>query len=317
MPTVLITGGTGLIGTALSQNLINEGYDVIVLSRHPQETASRHNVDSERNFFRSSGNIFYAGWDIRKMTIDTQAFQQADFIVHLAGAGVADRPWTEARKKEIVESRTRSSELVIKYLKEVPNKVRAVVSVSAIGWYGPDNGKPFVESDPASNDFLGQTCWKWEQSIEPVTELGKRLVKLRSGIVLSNDGGALKEFKKPIRFGVATVLGDGQQMTSWVHIDDLCRAFIFALEDPHLQGAFNITAPQTVTSRELTLQLAEKMNGKKFIKAKIPAKLLKMVMGEMSTEVLKSATVSSEKIRSKGFVFRFPTLEGALDNLID
>ncbi len=317
MPTVLITGGTGLIGTALSQNLLNEGYDVIVLSRHPQETAARHSVDSERNFFRSSGNIFYAGWDLNKMTIDAEAFSQADFIIHLAGAGVADRPWTEARKKEIVESRTRSSELVLKYLRNEKNKVRAVVSVSAIGWYGPDNGKPFTEADPAANDFLGQTCFKWEQSIEPVTELGKRLVKLRSGIVLSNDGGALAEFKKPIRFGIATVLGDGQQVTSWVHIDDLCRAFIFALEDQAMHGAYNVTAPETVTSKELTTRLAGSMKGKKFVRMKIPAKLLKMVMGEMSTEVLKSATVSSEKIRDKGFIFQFPTLEGALNNLIN
>lgn len=316
MPTVLITGGTGLIGTALSQHLLNEGYNVIILSRNPQETASRHGVDAQRKFFRYSGNIYYSRWNIREMTIDSAAFKEADYIVHLAGAGVADKRWTDARKKEILESRTRSSALLLKYLKNETNKVKAVISASAIGWYGPDNGKVFTENDPPAKDFLGQTCESWESSIDPVVDLGKRLVKLRTGIVLSNDGGALAEFKKPIRFGMAAVLGDGKQMTSWVHIDDVCRAFIHAIEYQQMHGVYNLTAPNPVTHEQLTIDLATQMKGKMFIRSKVPAAILKLVLGEMSIEILKSATVSSEKLQHEGFSFLFPDLHKALTDLI-
>ena len=316
MPTVLITGGTGLIGTALSQYLLNDGYDVIVLSRNPRETAARHTVGSARNSFRSSGNIFYSRWDIENMTIDETAFREADYIVHLAGAGVAEKRWTEARKKEIVESRTRSSELLIKYLSNHQNKVKAVISASAIGWYGPDKGKIFTEQDSASGDFLGTTCVAWEKSIEPVTQMGKRLVKLRAGIVLSNDGGAMVEFKRPIRLGLASVLGDGKQIVSWVHIDDVCRAYIYAIENMTMQGVFNLVAPQPVSNEELTLNLARKMKGKLFIRSKVPSSVLKLMLGELSIEVLKSANVSCKKLQDEGFVFQFPSLDAALNDLI-
>jgi uncharacterized protein (TIGR01777 family) len=315
MPTVLITGGTGMIGTALSRHLLNEGYNVIILSRNPRETAVRHDLGTERRIFRSSGKLFYSSWDINSMTIDATALKEADYVVHLAGAGVADKRWTEARKKEILESRTKSSDLLLKCLKENPNKVKAVISASAIGWYGPDNGKVFTENDPASNDFLGQTCLAWENSIQPVAELGKRLVKLRLGIVLSNEGGALKEFKKPLVMGVAAILGDGKQVTSWIHIDDLCRAFLFAIEDRTLEGVFNLAAPNPVDNRKLTLTLAEKRNGKAYLPLRVPSTFLKLALGEMSVEILKSSTVNSDKIQQAGFRFLYPTIESAINNL--
>lgn len=315
MPTVLITGGTGMIGTALSRHLLNEGYNVIILSRNPRETAVRHDLGTERRIFRSSGNLFYSRWDINKMTIDATALKEADYVVHLAGAGVADKRWTEERKKEILESRTKSSALLLKCLQNNPNKVKAVISASAIGWYGPDNGKVFTEDDPAANDFLGQTCVAWENSIQPVADLGKRLVKLRLGIVLSNEGGALKEFKKPLALGVAAILGDGKQVTSWVHIDDLCRAFTFAIEDNKLEGVYNLTAPNPVDNRTLTLTLAEKRNGKAFLPFRVPSSFLKAALGEMSVEILKSATVNSDKIQKAGFRFLYPTIDSAIKNL--
>ena len=315
MYTVLITGGTGMIGTALSRRLLNEGYNVIILSRNPKETAASHPLGAERNFFRSSGNLFYSKWDVKKMTIDPSALAEADFIIHLAGAGVAAQRWSDTRKKEILESRTRSSELLIKALKEQPNKVKAVVSASAIGYYGPDNGTPFKEDDKPANDFLGSTCQQWENSIDPVTQLNKRLVKMRLGIVLANEGGALKEFKKPLHMGVAAILGNGSQMVSWVHIDDICRAFIHAMEQETMQGVYNLTAPKPVSNRELTLTLAGKTNGKLFIPFQVPAFVLKAMLGEMSIEVLKSATVSSQKIQSAGFQFQYPDINQALTNL--
>jgi len=260
-----------MIGTALSRHLLSEGYNVIILSRNPRETAVRHNLGTERRIFRSSGNLFYSRWDIDKMTIDTTALKEADYVIHLAGAGVADKRWTEARKKEILESRTRSSALLLKCLQQNPNKVKAVISASAIGWYGPDNGKIFTEEDPAANDFLGQTCVAWENSIQPVAELGKRLVKLRLGIVLSDEGGALKEFKKPLALGVAAILGNGKQMTSWIHIDDLCRGFLFAIENRELEGVYNLAAPEPVDNKTLTLALAQKRNGKAYISLNVPS----------------------------------------------
>jgi len=315
MPTVLITGGTGMIGTALSRHLLSEGYNVIILSRNPRETAVRHNLGTERRIFRSTGNLFYSRWDIDKMTIDATALKEADYVIHLAGAGVADKRWTEARKKEILESRTRSSALLLKCLQQNPNKVKAVISASAIGWYGPDNGKIFTEEDPAANDFLGQTCVAWENSIQPVVELGKRLVKLRLGIVLSDEGGALKEFKKPLALGVAAILGNGKQMTSWIHIDDLCRGFLFAIENRELEGVYNLVAPEPVDNKTLTLALAQKRNGKAYISLNVPSSFLKLALGEMSVEILKSATVSSLKIQQAGFNFIYPNIKSAIRNL--
>lgn len=304
-----------MIGTALSRHLLSEGYNVIILSRNPKETAVRHNLGTERRIFRSTGNLFYSRWDIDKMTIDPAALKEADYVIHLAGAGVADKRWTEVRKKEILESRTRSSALLLKCLQQNPNKVKAVISASAIGWYGPDNGKIFTEEDPAANDFLGQTCVAWENSIQPVVELGKRLVKLRLGIVLSDEGGALKEFKKPLALGVAAILGNGKQMTSWIHIDDLCRGFLFAIENRELEGVYNLAAPEPVDNKTLTLTLAQKRNGKAYISFNVPSSFLKLALGEMSVEILKSATVSSLKIQQAGFNFIYPNIKSAIRNL--
>ena len=249
------------------------------------------------------------------MTIDPTALAEADFIVHLAGAGVAAQRWSEARKQEIRESRTRSSELLLKALRAQPNKVRAVISASAIGYYGPDKGTPFTEEDTPADDFLGSTCKQWEKSIDPVTELGKRLVKMRLGIVLANEGGALREFRKPLNMGVAAILGDGSQMISWVHVDDICRAFIHAIEHDDMQGVFNLTAPTPVSNRTLTLSLAQKSNGRLYIPFRVPGFLLKVILGEMSIEVLKSATVSSRKIQQAGFSFQYPDIDEALSQL--
>jgi uncharacterized protein len=308
MSTILITGGTGLIGSALTNKLVAEGHEVIVLSRSAKTSNEK--------------NISYAKWDVDAQTIDAAAIAKADYIIHLAGAGVADKRWTEARKKEIQSSRTESSKLLIKGLKETPNNVKAVISASAIGWYGDDAShnsrkKPFTEERLADTEFLGETSRLWEESIKPVEQLGKRLVRIRIGIVLSNDGGALLEFKKPITFGVAGVLGSGKQVISWIHVDDLCRMFIYAIKNETLRGVYNAVAPTPVTNKELTLALAQKIKGKFYIPLHVPAFVLKIMLGEMSVEVLKSATVSCEKIRTTGFSFLYPTIDSALNNLIE
>lgn len=189
--------------------------------------------------------------------------------------------------------------------------------MSAIGWYGPDTEpvKPFEETDGPAGGFLGETCRVWEANIEPAVTLGKRLVKLRTGIVLAKNGGALAEFKKPLHFGIAAILGKGKQTISWIHIDDLCRMFIYAIQNEELQGTYNAVAPVPVSNRTLTLTLARIMRGRFYIPVQIPGFVLKLMLGQRSIEVLKSATVSCKKIMSAGFVFRYDTVEDALRSL--
>jgi len=308
MATVLITGGTGLIGTALSKELVNKGYEVIILTRSLQQ----HTQVNSR--------LTYALWNIENDTIDKEAIAKADYIVNLSGENLAKR-WTSKRKKEIVESRTKSSNCLVKALTENSNHVKAVISASGIGWYGDgpyvkndDNGS-FTETDSPADDFLGTTCQQWEDSIEPVTNIGKRLVKLRCGVVLSNEGGALPEFKKPLRFGFATFLGNGKQVMSWIHIDDVVRLYIYAIENEKLHGVYNAVAPHPVTNKKFVLQLARSFRGKYFIPIYIPSFFLKTVFGEKTIEVLKTCSVSCNKIKATGFTFLFPSITAATHKL--
>ncbi len=312
MEIILITGGTGLVGKALTEALLQKGFHVIILTRN----SSNQKTNQE--------NLSYAEWNIEKKTIDKNVFANADYIIHLAGASVAEKRWTKKRKQEIISSRVNSSRLIVDSLINIPNKVKAVVSASATGWYGQNSlslgegrGEVFTESDPAAEDFLGQTCKQWEAAIDQVNGLGIRLVKLRIGIVLSNCGGAMKEFKKPLRFGIAAILGSGQQVISWIHIDDLVRIFLFALDNEKLSGIFNAVAPHPVTNKQLILQIAEKKRGRYFIPIHVPSFMLKLILGEMSIEVLKSFTVSAEKIQQAGFIFQYPSIDKAIDQLKD
>ena len=300
-PAILITGGTGLVGRALSEALLAKGYRVIILSRTSGSPS------------RQPG-LRYAAWDPERQQIEEAAIREADHIIHLAGAGVAEKRWTKKRKEEIRSSRVLSSGLLVKSLREIPNKVQTVVSASAIGWYGEDpvqpNPAPFTETLPNANDFLGHTCRLWEEGIRPVIEQQKRLVTFRIGIVMSPAGGALKEFLRPLRLGVAAILGNGRQTVSWIHLDDLVRLFIAAIEKPSMQGVYNAVAPHPLSNRELVLQLA-KSRKRFYIPFRVPAFLLRLLLGEMSIEILKSATVSSEKIRQTGFSFTYKTFQDA------
>jgi uncharacterized protein (TIGR01777 family) len=309
MATVLITGGTGLIGSALTNELLNRSHDVIILTRSPGK-------------YSNTSRLNYAKWDIEKQTIDGDAITRADYIIHLAGEAIADKRWTLKRKRQIAESRIKGSALLVKALQENVNNVRAVISASGVGWYGNPSltlsgGKgteenPFDETDPAADDFLGTTCREWEASIDPVISLGKRLVKFRTGIVLSKEGGAIKEFQKPLRFGIATILGNGKQIMSWIHIDDLVRLYIYAIETEKLNGVYNAVAPHPVTNKKLIIQLARTMRGKFYVPIFVPSFILKMVFGGLSIEVLKSATVSCKKIKREGYTFLYPSLIAAL-----
>ena len=303
METVLVTGGTGMIGTVLTELLLAKGYKVIILSRDPVKQKPVHS------------NLSYAGWDIAKQEIDSGAMTAANHIIHLAGAGVADKRWTAKRKKEIADSRIKTGELLVKYLREHPNNVKTMMGISGIGFYGPDvSGKAFTETDRPATDFLANTCRLWEETLTPVESLGIRSVHFRTGVVLSNKGGAIKEFRGPLKFGFATVLGSGKQIISWILIDDLARLFMFAIENTDLRGVYNAVAPQTVSNKELIIQLAKASN-KFYIPVSVPSFVLKAVFGELSIEVLKSATVSSKKIQAAGFSFHYPTIQSAIQRL--
>jgi uncharacterized protein (TIGR01777 family) len=300
METVAITGGTGMIGTRLTQLLLAKGYRVLIFTRKARP---------------SRDNVVYSEWDPAKHKIDRGAVAETDHIIHLVGANVGEKRWTKRRKKEIVDSRVQGGETIVQALQEVPNKVQTVVSASAIGWYGPDTGRAFVETDPHANDFLGQTCSKWEASVAPVTAAGRRLVTIRTGIVLSNEGGAFPEFKKPLKAGVATILGSGRQKISWIHIDDLCRLYLYAIEQKSMNAAYNGVAPEVVSNRQLMMKLARRRR-RPFIPVYVPSFALKLFLGEMSVEVLKSTTVDDSRLRNFGFNFLFPTLDAALGDLV-
>jgi uncharacterized protein (TIGR01777 family) len=304
MDTVIITGGTGLIGRALSTYLVSRGMQVIILTREP------------RSHLSSSPGISYAGWNVEEQSITEEAFKKAKFIIHLAGAGVADKSWTEKRKKEILESRTKSASLLVKVLQQVPNEIIAVVSASAIGWYKKNNPVPATETDPPGQGFLSETCVAWENSIRPVSELGKRLVILRTGIVLSNDGGAFPEFARPVRFGIAAILGNGKQMISWIHIEDLCRLYMEAMLNPSLSGIYNAVAPQPLSNRSFMLDLAKRIKGSFYIPIPVPEFILRLMLGDRSQEVLESSNVSSNKLKQLGFQFIYPTADAAFLDLV-
>jgi uncharacterized protein (TIGR01777 family) len=299
MDTVLVTGATGTIGKAIVHQLLAAHYRVHILSRTPQQT------DTGVHSFQ---------WDIEGGYLDPKALAGVDHIIHLAGAGVADQRWSTKRKKEIRESRVKGGELLSRCLQEMPHQVKTLVSASAIGWY--EETPPFPEgatvtrseSAPPDSGFLGETCRAWEESLSGIPALGIRLVILRTGIVLSAEGGAYVEFVKPVRMGVAAILGSGKQYISWIHVQDMVRMYLFALQTPSLSGVYNAVAPKPVTNEVLTLAIAKAIKGKLFVPIHVPAFLLQWIMGEMSTEVLKSVQVCADKIRKAGFTFDYPDI---------
>jgi len=305
MQTVLLTGGTGLVGKAFTQLLTSKGYQVIILSRGKKEIVTEPNVT-------------YAQWNVATEEIDIEAVKKADYIIHLAGAGVMDKKWTEQYKKEIVDSRVKSGALIVNTLKNNEHNVKAIVSASAIGYYGEDkiDNYFFTETDKPAEGFLGSTCQLWEDSIDYANSLGIRVAKVRIGIVFSSNGGALAEFVKPLKFKLATILGKGSQVISWIHIDDLCRQFLFAIENEDIKGAYNAVAPNPVTNKNLMLKLAREIAGKFYFPFYIPSFFLKLMMGDRSIEILKSTTVSCKKITDAGFNFLYNEVDEALEDLV-
>jgi len=301
MKNVLITGGTGLIGKHLSERLIQSGYRVSVLSR-------------KRN---NNSKIPIYAWDVEKKTIDNEALENVDYIVHLAGANIGERRWTAERKQLILDSRVKSSNLIFEELKRKDIKLKAFISASAVGYYGAvTSNKIFNETDFAPNDFLGETCRLWEQTADQFENAGIRTVIIRSGIVLAKEDGALSKMMGPVKMGIGSAIGVGKQYIPWIHIDDICNIFIKAIEDDAMHGAYNAVSPDPKTNKEFTKIVAKVLNAPFWFPA-IPAFALKLMFGKMSEIFLKGSRVSSDKISATGFQFRFPELEKALKNILD
>jgi len=300
MGRILITGGTGLIGGHITSKLRESGKDVAYLSRMPSH-ASR---------------IPAYEWDIQKQLIDSDCLKDTEAIIHLAGAGIADHRWTPERKEAILQSRTKSTALLHKLLKENKHDVKTVVCASAIGYYGYSNGEwKNEEADPAS-DFLADVTRAWEDAEDRLAETGVRVVKIRIGIVLTMEGGALKELARPIQWWAGAPLGSGHQYMSWIHIEDLCNIFLHALKHEEMEGAYNAVAPNPVTNEEFTKAVAKSMN-KPLILPNVPPFALKLMIGEMAEMLLGGAKISSEKIQKTGFEFRYPELQDALTDLLE
>ena len=297
---ILITGATGLIGTKLSSLCREKGIKVNYL------TTSKSKIQKEEDY-----QGFY--WDPTTKEIEKGCIDGVQTIVHLAGASIAE-PWSDSYKKKIIKSRTETAALLFETLKNEPNQVENFISASAIGVYPSSLEKLYFEDDGViADNFVGKVVKKWEAAADQFEELGIDVAKIRVGLVLAEDGGMLEKIKKPISLNMGAALGSGKQWQSWIHIRDLAGIFLYAIEN-ELTGTFNAVAPNPVTNKELTNELAKQM-GKSVWLPNVPKIALKALLGEMSQIVLSSQLVSSKKIEEQGYNFEYTNLARALGDL--
>ena len=297
---VLITGGTGLIGNRLTKLLHDKGYEVAYLSRSKKEGKDR-----------------YFEWNYKTGFIEEKAITYPDYIINLAGANLFDKRWTKEFKKEIIDSRLETVNLLFTKIKERKHSLKAFISASAIGYYGVDTGEKWIDEEtPAGTDFLGSVVSQWERSVDQFDQLGIRTVKLRIGVVFDKNGGALPKLLLPIKLGAGSAIGSGKQYFSWIHIDDVCLMFIKAIEDPAMKGSYNAVAPESLTNKELTKEIAAASNRFIFL-PNVSSIFLKIVLGfEKAMLVLGGNKISAKKIMREGYEFKFPTLKNALSDLL-
>jgi uncharacterized protein (TIGR01777 family) len=294
--SVLITGGSGLIGRNLTSLLLSEGYKVSHLSR-------------KANQF---GKVRVFRWDPEKEIINPEVFEGIDYIIHLSGANIGEKRWTKSRKEEIIKSRTETAKLLYKVISQNGMQIRAFISASATGYYGSNTSeKIFREEDDPASDFLGTTCRLWEEAADLFGKIGVRTAKIRSAVVLDKNDSALTRILQPASFGLFPKLGSGRQYMSWISMKDLCNIYLKILCDDNMEGSYNAVLPQYATQLEFMRALAQTMH-KPFFHPTVPEFVLRAVLGKMSDIVLKGSRVSSEKIINSGFQFVHPTLEEAL-----
>ncbi len=297
---ILITGGTGMIGHRLTELLLAKGHKVSYLSRKKEKMPK----------------VEVFQWDIQKGYIEKGALEAADYVVHLAGAGIADKRWTDERKKEIIDSRIQPIELINSYLQKNNIQLKGFISASAIGIYGGDTGDVRLdENSELGNDFLAECTKLWEIHAKKVTNTA-RIVNVRIGIVLSEKGGALPKLVQPIRLGFGAALGSGKQFMSWIHVDDLCEIFVKAIEDETMQGPYNAVAPNPVTNQEMTSVAAQVLKKPLWL-PNVPIFALKLVFGEMGIVVTGGNFVLNKRLsKETDFQYKFINIKEALNDLL-
>jgi len=296
---ILIGGGSGLIGTHLTKILLQKGYQVRYLGRKAKD-----------------GAVKTFEWDIRRYTIDERAFEGVTHVINLAGAHVNAKRWSKSYKEEILKSSTESTRLIVDFLNNKPHQVKQFILGSATGYYGVDNSpQSFHESDPPGKDFMAHVVVEWEKVGDQVNNKQVKVAHVRTGIVLAKESGALEEMSKPIRLYAGAPLGSGKQHVAWIHIEDICGIFMHVLEN-NLSGVYNGVAPEPATNEEITKEIAKRLHKPLWL-PNIPGFVLKIVLGEMAYAVLNGAIVSPQKIESTNFIFKYPTLPAALDQLLN
>lgn len=299
MSTVLITGGSGLIGTSLTKALLATGYQV----RHLSRTAGE-----------SNGVRAYR-WNIARKEVDPAALEGVDHIVHLAGAGIADKRWTSARVQELIDSRSQSALVLLNAVQNAKAEVRSFISAAGINYYGAVTGEHrYLETDSGGVDTIGSISVEWEAAVKQWSQVC-RVVRLRTPVVLSRKGGALAKLAMPVRFGLGAPLGSGKQWMPWIHLDDLVALYLKALEDQNMSGAYNACAPEDVTNADMMRTVA-KVLGRPFFLPPVPGFLLKLALGDLSSILLEGSRASNAKLLATGFQFKHPKLREALEDLL-
>ena len=300
---VLITGGTGLIGRALSATLVTDGHDVTVLSRDPIETLSM-----------PDGVLLYR-WDAKSADGWGQLVDGVDTIINLAGAGIGDKRWSKQRKEKIRASRIQAGRAVMAAINAAEHKPHTLIQASAVGYYGGQtNDVELTEASPRGDDFLAGVCFDAEISTAPASELGIRRPIIRTGVVFSTEGGAFPRLKAPFNFFAGGPQGSGDQWLPWIHIEDTVRAIQFLLADEGADGPFNLCGPNPVRNQELAETLADVMGRTSFLRA--PGFAVRPVMGEMATIVLEGQQAVPARLLDRGFAFKHPELKSAVRDLL-
>lgn len=300
---VIITGGTGLIGRALSSNLIQDKYEVIVLSRNP----SRHTDMPSGVKVEKWDAVSAEGWG--------HLADGAHAIINLAGAGIADGRWTEKRKELLISSRVNAGKAVVEAVAAAKIKPEVVIQASGVGYYGTHaNNNKLSEDAAQGNDFPAEICAVWEPATAPVKEMGVRHVITRIGVVLSNDGGALPKMMMPFNTGIGGPVGSGEQWMSWIHIDDAVTVMRYLMATPSASGVYNVTSPGAVVNRVFAGKIGTVLSKPAFLPA--PTFVMKLLFKEMSTLLLDGQRVYPSRLMTEKFRFKYTDVETALRNLL-
>ncbi|SHF65776.1 hypothetical protein SAMN02745148_03220 [Modicisalibacter ilicicola DSM 19980] len=294
---ILITGGSGFIGQLLCQRLHDQGHTLLVVSRSPDKT--------ER--------LLPAGSDVRAKVLDFTG-TRVDAMVNLAGESIAGKRWSEAQKKKLVESRLAITGDLVTLCGKLDTPPRALVSGSAMGYYGAQGQRPVDEDTPPHDEFNHRLCAGWEATAREAEAYGVRVALLRTGLVLDRNGGALKQMLPPFKMGLGGRIGDGRQYMPWIHRLDMVRIIEFLLDQEVLNGPFNCSAPNPVTNDEFVHTLARHLHRPAMIP--MPATALKIALGEMSRLLLTGAAMQPRRLEEAGFTFHYPTLDEALSDIL-